>query len=234
MGSVAFTPPRAITASDVSVPSRRAPSTSHRSAGSDSPADTVFSWDTSAPGSDPGTIRTVTVRSSESHNSDMPQNEAVQSSAARTSSHGLAALAGEGSTQHVADSELLRAFLAGSGMQESPFPNGLTPEVMTLLGQLLRGSHQFGFMAGMRAALEGVLARFDPARLEHRLAGGRTLNSFLPSNRRAKLWELYEQLHRDILKEAEDSFETLFGKEFLRAYEAQVGRLERKEGIGKS
>lgn len=87
-------------------------------------------------------------------------------------------------------------------------------------------SHQFGFMAGLRAALAGVLKRFDPAVLEQRLVARSVLDSVLPMNRRAKLWDLYEQLYREIAAEAEDDFHTLFGREFLRAYEEQVARLD--------
>jgi FHA domain-containing protein len=94
-------------------------------------------------------------------------------------------------------------------------------------------SHQFGFMAGMRAALEGVLARFDPAHLETRLTHRSVLGSLVPSSRRAKLWELYEQLFRDISKEAQDDFQTLFGKEFLRAYQAQIDKLDQEDAATK-
>lgn len=90
-------------------------------------------------------------------------------------------------------------------------------------------SHQFGFMAGMRAALEGVLGRFDPAQLEGRLTRKSVLGSLVPGTRRARLWELYEQLYREISKEAQDDFQTLFGKEFLRAYEAQIDKLEQED-----
>ena len=87
-------------------------------------------------------------------------------------------------------------------------------------------SHQFGFMAGLRAALAGVLKRFDPGVLEQRLAQKSMLDSVLPMNRRAKLWELYIALYRDIAVEAEDDFHSLFGREFLRAYQEQVDRLD--------
>jgi FHA domain-containing protein len=87
-------------------------------------------------------------------------------------------------------------------------------------------SHQFGFMAGLRAALAGVLKRFDPAVLEQRLTARSMLDSVLPMNRRAKLWDLYEGLYREIATEAEEDFHTLFGREFLRAYEEQVAKLQ--------
>jgi type VI secretion system FHA domain protein len=95
-------------------------------------------------------------------------------------------------------------------------------------------SHQFGIMAGMRAARTSVLARFDPAELEQRLTEKRKLSSFLPSGRKAKLWELYEQLYMDISREAEDDFQTLFGKEFLKAYEAQIQKIEQEDSGIKS
>jgi len=199
----------------------------------------------------------------------------------------------------VAESELLRAFLAGAGIPEDAVRGGLTPESARLLGQLLheavRGtldlllaraltkreiradvtvivarennplkfspnadaalrnlispqgtgfmnpmdamrdafndlrSHQFGFMAGMRGALEGVLARFEPAQLEQTLTRNRMRDALLPATRRARLWQLYEELYREVMKEAEDDFQTLFGREFLRAYEAQIAKLEAED-----
>lgn len=90
-------------------------------------------------------------------------------------------------------------------------------------------SHELGFMAGMRAALAGVLHRFDPAVLEQRLSGKTMLDSLLPMNRRARLWDLYTELYREIASEAEDDFHALFGREFLRAYEEQVERLKARD-----
>jgi FHA domain-containing protein len=89
-------------------------------------------------------------------------------------------------------------------------------------------SHTFGFMAGMRAALAGVLSRFDPVNLETRLKDKTMLDSLLPMNRRAKLWDLFAERYQEISLEAEEDFHTLFGKEFLRAYEEQVARLDDK------
>jgi len=197
-----------------------------------------------------------------------------------------------------ADAELLRAFLRGTGVPGLELPSGLTPELMQLLGQLLREatqgtldlllaralikrelratvtmivakennplkfsptveaalmhllqpqehgfmtaqramrdayddlrSHQFGFMAGMRAALEGVLQKFDPAQLERRLTQSSVLDSLLPMNRKARLWDLFAELYGEISKEAEDDFHNLFGREFLRAYHAQIEKLRSK------
>jgi FHA domain-containing protein len=51
------------------------------------------------------------------------------------------------------------------------------------------------------------------------------LDSLLPINRRAKLWDLYQQLYRDIAEEAEEDFHAVLGREFVRAYEEQVAKL---------
>jgi FHA domain-containing protein len=89
--------------------------------------------------------------------------------------------------------------------------------------------HSIGTVAGMRAAIEGMLARFDPAALEDKLGAGSRLANLLPMNRKARLWELYLQHHRQIRDEAEEDFHTLFGRAFVAAYEQQVDQLERQQ-----
>jgi FHA domain-containing protein len=91
-------------------------------------------------------------------------------------------------------------------------------------------AHQFGFLAGMRAALEGVLRRFDPAVLEGKLTQKSVLSSLLPSSRKARLWEVFQQLYAQISAEASDDFHELFGKEFLRAYEEYIDQLAKDRG----
>jgi FHA domain-containing protein len=95
-------------------------------------------------------------------------------------------------------------------------------------------SHQFGFMAGMRAALAGVLERFDPVQLEKRIVQKTVMDSILPINRKAKLWDLFAERYRKISSEAEEDFHVLFGKEFLRAYEAQIAKLEQDGKNGRN
>ena len=85
---------------------------------------------------------------------------------------------------------------------------------------------EFGVMAGMRAALARVLLRFDPVQLEERLTDKSLVDSLLPANRKAKLWGQYLALYTDITREAEDDFQTWFGREFLNAYEAQMAKLK--------
>ena len=244
------------------------------------PDDVFVSWDEPPAAGAGGVIKSVVLAS--------PKNAAPASPRARESA------------KDAADPDaLLAAFLSGADMPDLDIPGGMTPELMTLVGGLMRESirgtldllvaraltkrevraqatviiardnnplkfsptveaalthllapqnagfmgptravrdayndlrsHQFGFMAGMRAALEGVLARFDPARLEQRVEQKPGMFGGGASARKVKLWELYEQLYRDISREAEDDFHTLFGREFLRAYEAQIEKLEQDD-----
>jgi FHA domain-containing protein len=87
-------------------------------------------------------------------------------------------------------------------------------------------AHQVGFVAGMRSAMQGLIERFDPASLESRLSGKTMLDSMLPMSRKARLWELFNELYKEISVEAEDDFEALFGRAFVKAYEEQIERLE--------
>ena len=90
-------------------------------------------------------------------------------------------------------------------------------------------AHQFAVLAGMRAALDGVLARFDPKVLEEKLGTQSVFASLLPSSRKAQLWELFEELFGELSAEAADDFHELFGKAFVRAYEAHIDELKKGE-----
>lgn len=106
----------------------------------------------------------------------------------------------------------MRGFMVG--------PQAVNDAMDDLLG------HAIGTMAGMRAALSGVLERFEPAQLEAKLGGSGVMDTLLPMNRRAKLWELYLQHFKRIQGDAQEDFHELFGKAFVRAYEDQLDRLD--------
>ncbi|HEY1394677.1 type VI secretion system-associated FHA domain protein TagH, partial [Roseateles sp.] len=100
-----------------------------------------------------------------------------------------------------------------------PGPAAMQDAMRDLVG------HTIGTMAGTRAALEGVLTRFQPQALEAKLTSRSVLDSVLAMNRKAKLWELYLQHFESIRDEAQEDFHSLFGKAFLEAYEDQLERL---------
>lgn len=86
-------------------------------------------------------------------------------------------------------------------------------------------AHQMAVMAGMQAALSSMLQRFEPSALEDYFVrkGGRSLLE----SKKAWYWEQYAEKHKEILTEAEDNFQDLFGEEFARAYESQAAKLAR-------
>jgi predicted component of type VI protein secretion system len=86
-------------------------------------------------------------------------------------------------------------------------------------------AHQVALLAGMRAALDSVMSRFDPVALEKRLAPGGALENLIPANRRARLWSNYSGEYARIVAEIEDDFDALLGRAFLKAYQAQLQAL---------
>ena len=191
---------------------------------------------------------------------------------------------------------LTEAFLRGAGLTANALPHGLTPEIMTTIGSLLRSAtagaidmlaaraatkrevqasvtiisvqannplkflpnadsalqqllgkkmpgfmradvamkdafedlraHEVGVIAGTRAALTEVLGKFDPAVLGDKLTKGSVLESLMPSARKAKLWDMYLERYLQIRREAEDDFQSIFGRAFVQAYELETARIK--------
>ncbi|HGM5579096.1 TPA: type VI secretion system-associated FHA domain protein TagH [Pseudomonas putida] len=88
-------------------------------------------------------------------------------------------------------------------------------------------AHQLAVMAGVEAAIKHVLTRFEPARLEARLAPVTGLAKVFGGSRQAHCWQQFTELYGQISAEAQDDFQDLFGREFSRAYEAHNARLQR-------
>jgi FHA domain-containing protein len=87
-------------------------------------------------------------------------------------------------------------------------------------------AHEVGVIAGTRAALTEVLGKFDPAILADKLTRGSMLESLIPSARKAKLWDLYLERYLQIRREAEDDFQSIFGRAFVQAYERETARIK--------
>lgn len=194
---------------------------------------------------------------------------------------------------------LTEGFLRGANLAANVLPNGLTPEIMAIIGSLLRSAtsgaidmlaaraatklevqanvtiisanannplkflpnadaalqqllgmrmpgfmradeamkdafddlraHEVGVIAGTRAALTEVLGKFDPAVLGEKLAGGSILESLLPSVRKTKLWDVYLDRYAQIRLEAEDDFQSIFGRAFVNAYERETARMKARQ-----
>ena len=91
--------------------------------------------------------------------------------------------------------------------------------------------HDRGLVAGIHAALEGLLARFNPTELEKRLSGQSRFDSLLPGGGKSRRWDMLVEMYGDLSVEAEQDFWAIFEKEFLQAYEK--GRQTAAEGAGK-
>jgi predicted component of type VI protein secretion system len=105
----------------------------------------------------------------------------------------------------------------------NPPPRGFLAGPAALHDALLElESHQVGVVAGMRAALEAVLDRFDPTKLEATLGAGSLLESLQPARQKARLWQLYQEHFRSLRRETQEDFQHFFGKAFRDAYEARM------------
>lgn len=87
--------------------------------------------------------------------------------------------------------------------------------------------HEIAVMAGMRAALMGVLQRFDPAEIERQIKAGTLVDNVFGANRKARLWDRLTEVHTETQSGLEDDFQTLFGEHFASAYEEQIEKMRR-------
>ena len=83
--------------------------------------------------------------------------------------------------------------------------------------------HQFSVLAGMRSAFNHLLERFNPELLEAKF--DKQKNNNLLSSKKSRYWESYIENYKEIIKDRDDSFQYLFGDDFVQAYEKQMNKL---------
>jgi len=77
--------------------------------------------------------------------------------------------------------------------------------------------HQVALLTGLMAGVRSLLEKLSPEAIakaaseEHRIVGVRTL------------WQTYQRIHSDLAEEDAETFETIFGPQFAKAYSALVG-----------
>ncbi len=76
-------------------------------------------------------------------------------------------------------------------------------------------------LSAMRAALDEILARFDPKELEERFARGTKRGVFGAQNK-DKYWGLYAELYASLSQRLPEGFPHLFIEAFAKAYEAKL------------
>lgn len=84
--------------------------------------------------------------------------------------------------------------------------------------------HQVAILAGIRAAFKGVIERFDPALLDARFAK-QNKGGLIPGSQKAKNWDLYQEYYNELAGDIDNSFQYLFGDDFVQAYEDQLQKL---------
>ena len=84
-------------------------------------------------------------------------------------------------------------------------------------------NHQMAMLAGVRSAFDGLLAQFDPARIEEQ---AESTSRRLSLGARPRHWERYKAQFEALTRNPDECFRRLFGDEFARAYEAQLSRLK--------
>jgi len=85
-------------------------------------------------------------------------------------------------------------------------------------------SHELALMAGMRAAILGALARFEPNVIER--AYEKSAKGWSLASRKAKLWDLFVAEQDKLARDAQEDFNKAFGRDFMGAYQAQLRRLK--------
>lgn len=86
-------------------------------------------------------------------------------------------------------------------------------------------AHEVAMITGMEAALKGVLSRLDPKVLEDKIVVKGAFSSLIKS-KKARYWEVYEDMYAEISDQAENDFHELFAKEFAKAYQDQLNKLK--------
>ena len=84
--------------------------------------------------------------------------------------------------------------------------------------------HQIAILAGIRTAFKGVLTRFDPVVLEQRFEKFNK-PGIIPGMSKAKNWDSYKHYYNELVEDMDNSFQHLFGYEFVQAYEEQLQKL---------
>ncbi len=84
--------------------------------------------------------------------------------------------------------------------------------------------HQVAVLAGMQAAFRGMLERLDPETLEKQFEKYKK-TGVIQLGKKRKHWESYKEYHAELTANLDNSFQHLFGYDFVQAYEEQMQRL---------
>lgn len=86
------------------------------------------------------------------------------------------------------------------------------------------GEHQVAIIAGIRSAFKNMMERFDPAKLEAQF-DKQNKGMMIPGMQKTKYWNSYRDYFNGFVDNMENSFQYLFGDDFVQAYEEQLHKL---------
>ena len=86
-------------------------------------------------------------------------------------------------------------------------------------------AHQMAMMAGMRAAFDNMMQRFDPEQLQEQFDNELRRSRVFQHLNKSKYWDMLAERYEEMTRDADDNFHRLFGEEFARAYEEQMQRI---------
>jgi type VI secretion system protein ImpI/type VI secretion system protein len=86
--------------------------------------------------------------------------------------------------------------------------------------------HEIAVMGAMQSAVRALLARLDPVALR---AEAEQARSLIPAQRKARAFDAFEALHASITLALADDFDSVFGREFARAYERALSEAESRD-----
>jgi type VI secretion system protein ImpI len=78
---------------------------------------------------------------------------------------------------------------------------------------------------GVQAAVDELLALFNPEALERNLDGAGLLANLLQGGRRARLWELYQERYEEIAKAARSRFMGRLDEAFRSGYSRKAAEV---------
>ncbi|MCG5240454.1 type VI secretion system-associated FHA domain protein TagH [Azospirillum doebereinerae] len=81
--------------------------------------------------------------------------------------------------------------------------------------------HHLAYAAALQTALKQVVAKFDPQALSQRLET-RLLDSLVPGARKARYWDQYEALYKDLVAELAEDFDRVVGDSIAAEYDRHV------------
>ena len=87
--------------------------------------------------------------------------------------------------------------------------------------------HEVAVMAAMQVAVRGMMDELSPDAIRrHTEQGGLAV---LPAQRKARQWDAYETRHAAVVQALADDFDSIFGKNFARAYERALAEISSRE-----